>query len=92
MGTLQQYALVREPVFTSPWIRAALLSILLAIPVAACNSPPQDSRAAIRYLGDGRAEVLALVRQGHEVNRISVFEDRSEGGGKRWTASNGRTA
>jgi hypothetical protein len=67
------------------WSRLLLPVVLLAgVALAGCNTPPLESRVAIRYLGDGRAEVLAMVCRGHEVSTIGVVESASESQGRRW--------
>jgi hypothetical protein len=64
------------------WLLVPVL--LLAGVVAGCSSPPPESRVAIRYLGDGQAEVLALVCQGQEVVSVEVYESDADGHGKGW--------
>ena len=60
-----------------------LIVLLAGVALTGC-SPEPESRVAVRYLGDGRVEVLAVVCQGYRGVRVAVFEDRSEGGGAVW--------
>jgi hypothetical protein len=68
------------------WSRLLLPVVLLAgVALAGCNTPPLESRVAIRHLGDGRAEVLAMICKGHEVSMIAVYESASDSQGRGWT-------
>lgn len=59
-------------------------AVLAGVSLTGCTTPPPESRVAIHYLGQGRAEILALVCKGDLVTSVSLYESADNSKGRGW--------